>query len=179
MKLPYGFSDIKKTAKNLCRCCPIEGCDTQVEYPSRKNPCNGPSNYCQIHKIYRRKNTYIYKEKTDNLITGIDLFKNVFDNQDNVKFDKERIGNENSEDALSWNVFVTLKKANELKAVVSLITSKSYEEEPELILWGYNLNSPNKPINELEIFRKKYELEIPVKTEPDIILNTAKEAQGD
>ena len=56
--------------------------------------------------------------------------------------------------------------------------SKSYEEEPELILWGYNLNSPNKPINELEIFRKKYELEIPVKTEPDIILNTAKEVSS-
>ncbi|MGA2916057.1 MAG: hypothetical protein ABSE89_08550 [Sedimentisphaerales bacterium] len=173
--LPYGISDLKP-AKDLDYCCPIKDCKTPItKYPSKKEPRDCESNYCEEHRIYCRKNTYIYEEKTDNLITDIDLFKTIFDNPGNVKFDTKRIGYENSEDALSWNVFATLKKANELKNIASLITGKSYKEEPELILWGYNLNSPDKPINELEIFRKKYEFEIRVQTEPDIILNTAKE----
>ena len=108
------------------------------------------------------------------MIVGIDLFRDIFERQGNKKYDKERIGYEKSEDALTWNVFVTLQKAGGLKAIASLISDKSCEEEPELILWGYNLKD-GSPIKELESFRKKFESQIGVPTEPDIILKTAKE----
>jgi hypothetical protein len=172
--LPYGVNDIK-SAKDLDHCCPIKGCDTWIdEYPSREKPRNSPSNYCQKHKIYCRRKTYIYEEKLDNLTVDIDLFKDIFEKQGNKKYDIERIGYEKSEDALTWNVFVTLKNAGELKAITSLISGKSCEEEPELILWGYNLKD-GSPLEELEFFREKFESEIRVPTEPDIILKTAKE----
>jgi len=172
--LPYGVSDIKPI-KEIEHCCPIIGCDTAIAvYPSRANPHNNESNYCVKHRIYCRKNTYIFKEKTDNLITDINLFKDIFGRQDSEKYDTGRIGYENSEDALSWNVFVTLQKAGELKAIPSLISGKPCEEEPELILWGYSL-SDGSLVKELKCFRDKFEYSIQVKTEPDIILKTANE----
>jgi hypothetical protein len=178
--LPYGVSDIKP-AKDLDHCCPIKGCDTRiVEYPSREKPMNSPSNYCQKHKIYCRRNTYIYEEKLDNLIIDKELFESIFEKQNNGKYDREkkydtkRMGYEKSEDALTWNVFVTLQKAGGLKAVASLISDKSCEEEPELILWGYSLKD-GLLIKELKSFREKFERQLSIKTEPDIILKTGKE----
>lgn len=172
--LPYGVSDIKSVQK-LDHCCPIIGCDTVIAaYPSLKNPHNNESNFCAKHGIYCRKNTYIYKEKTDNLITSINSFKDIFEKKDNAKYDVDRIGYENSEDALSWNVFVTLQKAGELKAIATLISGKPCEEEPELILWGYSLSN-GSTIEELKCFKKKFESSISVQTEPDIILKTTNE----
>ena len=112
------------------------------------------------------------------MIIDVDLFKDIFERQGNEKYDIGRMGHKKSEDALTWNVFVTLQETGELKAIVSLISGQSCEEEPELILWGYSLknsSSTNKPIDELESFRKKFEYQLPIKTEPDIILKTAKE----
>jgi hypothetical protein len=175
--LPYGVNDIKPT-KDLDHCCPIKGCDTRIdEYPSMEKPRNS---YCQKHKIYCRRNTYIYEEKVDNLIIDKELFENVFEKQNNGKYDREKkydtkkMGHENSEDALTWNVFVTLQKAGGLKAVASLISDKSCEEELELILWGYSLKD-GLLIKELKSFREKFESQIGVPTEPDIILKTANE----
>lgn len=170
--LPYGVSDIKPV-KDLDHCCPIKGCDTRIdEYPSREKPKDNSSNDCQKHKIYCRRNTYIYKDKLDNLIIDKELFRSIFEKQNNEKYDK-RMGYENSEDALTWNVFVTLKKAGGLKAIASLISDKSCEEEPELILWGYSLKD-GSPLEELKSFREDFERQLQIKTEPDIILKTGK-----
>ncbi|MBM4104631.1 MAG: hypothetical protein FJ263_11420 [Planctomycetes bacterium] len=159
--LPYGVNDVT----SIDGMCPINGCNMRIsEYPTKMN-------YCPVHKIYCHRVTYVYKNKSDNLIIDLDLFNNIYEKPGNKKFDVNNIGHENSEDALTWNVFATLRKTGFLKNIVSLISGNICSEEPELILWGYSLND-NSFMKELSSFHVRYESELRVKTEPDIILKT-------
>lgn len=170
-RLPYGISDIAIREGF----CPIAGCATEIrKYPSQVQPKNSSLNYCPRHKIYCRgslnKYTYIFGNYADNLIVGSNVFNTIFIENASKKHEVQRIGYENSEDALSWNVFVSLKDAGLLKLVASMITGKKYLVEPELLLWGYYISKISKFDEYLESFRNEYEKELPVKTEPDIML---------
>lgn len=171
--LPFGISDIKNP-KDRNGYCPIIGCDTKVkEYPSRTQKNDSELNFCQKHGIFCRKSTYIYREKTENLIIDKDTFETTFNKkQENKKYDTERIGYENSEDALTWNVFISLKQTKQLKKIFSKITGKNCLDEPELVLWGYNLSRRGLFETQLGDFQDDHEIKfnLSILTEPDIIL---------
>lgn len=90
------------------------------------------------------------------------------------KFDSKWLGNENSEDALTWNVFRSLQEARCLAQIASQITGLDIKEEPRLYLWGICLTEDTfEPWDLLIEARKRFESKLPVKrplTEPDIAL---------
>jgi DNA repair ATPase RecN len=51
-----------------------------------------------------------------------------------------RFENENSEDALTWNVFRSLQRARRLHEIARLITGQEFDDEPRLYLWGLSLS---------------------------------------
>jgi len=47
-----------------------------------------------------------------------------------------RLGNENSEDALSWNVFLSLRETGKLGEAAAALVGSPGAIEPSLIVWG-------------------------------------------
>lgn len=91
------------------------------------------------------------------------------------KAETHRICHETSEDALTWNVFSRLAKAGLLSKLVSSLTNRSLNGEPELYLWGLKVclqdSSPSTPFPALARARDVFEPDITnYLTEPDIML---------
>jgi hypothetical protein len=92
-----------------------------------------------------------------------------------LKAESHRFGNENSEDALTWNVFATLARQQRLSAFLRSFFEVSTNEEPELYLWGLRvcLDGPASEeqfpalCNAREVFGKDIRK---FHTEPDIML---------
>jgi hypothetical protein len=177
-QLPYGLGDLeegfssryksKDTAvlkDGKIRCC-IAGC-TEFVIPRKTKSGLLPHNFCPIHRV-SSGSTYVYEHHEQNLIIGRDWFKKVM-----AEKWESRVQNENSEDALTWNVFVGLYALNGLKYLVKLFTGQDFDEEPELYLWGCRI-APNKfktwdnLANLRNLLEPKNEVLTP--TEPDIIL---------
>lgn len=84
-----------------------------------------------------------------------------------------------SEDALSWNVFVSLAAAGRLRQAAEHLTCRTLRTEPTLYLWGRKIDlrsgdSPEFP----ELLRVRQKLEEGITqflTEPDVMLIAQKE----
>jgi hypothetical protein len=82
-----------------------------------------------------------------------------------------RLDNENSEDALSFNVFRSLQEAGALAAAVRLLAGIDVTEEPELVVWGRRLGPASTHlVPELQAALAELEPWPGQKTEPDVIL---------
>jgi len=108
-----------------------------------------------------------------NFIVGADLVADrIVDHS--FKYDTGCLGNEKSEDALTWNVFRSLQEANMLQEVAAWITGLTIPEEPRLYLWGIRLDGDLfQPWDLLIAARRRFEQNLPVDrplTEPDIAL---------
>jgi hypothetical protein len=90
------------------------------------------------------------------------------------KFESHRLGNERSEDMLSWNVFRSLQEAGCLGMLGRAITGDSVTVEPFLLMWGIFLTDDAfDPWDLLIAARERFEANLPVQrplTEPDIML---------
>src|SRR5262249_32942684 len=97
---------------------------------------------------------------------------------------ESRFGSEMSEDALSWNVFVSLAEARKLREVTKFLTGKDLHSTPQLYLWGCRIDDPDRkhelyePLRrvraKLEPDMRKFVTELDTRsnfvTEPDIML---------
>lgn len=63
--------------------------------------------------------------------------------QSPTKAEKWRLGYENSEDAVSWNVFVGIMRAGALSHAMSWLAGRKIDGEPELYLWGSHIDLHN------------------------------------
>jgi hypothetical protein len=91
-----------------------------------------------------------------------------------AKAESHRLGYEMSEDALSWNVFVSLAVADKLKDAAYFLTGRSLTTEPDLYLWGkrIDIHGPERGTFE-PLARVRRLLETSIRnfnTEPDIML---------
>jgi hypothetical protein len=102
---------------------------------------------------------------TDN--SDIDRFKKIKE----VKRES-RIARENSEDAVTWNVFRFLGKNNLLPGFLTNLTGQKYNNA-ELILWSYSPKQ-NDTWNLLNRARSEFGEQINRGSEPDIIVLTDK-----
>jgi hypothetical protein len=79
-----------------------------------------------------------------------------------------------SEDALSWNFFVGLAEAGQLRHVVQFLTGRTVVTEPSLYLWGELIDlkqCKRERFQPLDMVRNRIEHDIKrFKTEPDIML---------
>jgi len=88
-----------------------------------------------------------------------------------AKTESWRLGNEASEDALTWNVFVGLARLGLLPEALKILTGVGLSQEPQLILWANEFTS-NGPRLWPGIQEVRHELEetTTILTEPDVIL---------
>jgi hypothetical protein len=176
--LPYGVTDFEaqpivvSAAERKVRCF-VRGCREVVESPTRHRT----GSICPKHRIWCHYSTagrtYAFAEPERNFIVDADvarrrLFGHPF------KYENHRLGQERSEDALTWNVFRSFQKAGLLHVIANHLTGQACDEEPALFLWGLCVgNDSFEPWNLLIAARQRFESTLPVdrpKTEPDIAL---------
>src|SRR4051794_32843811 len=84
---------------------------------------------------YRASGSYVLTDPLDNIIVGRDLIRRIIAGEAG-KAETGRLGNENSEDALSWNVFRSLQEANLLRSAATALVDAPFAGPLELYLWG-------------------------------------------
>jgi hypothetical protein len=152
--------------------CYVQDCKEWLR-PASKTPYY-IGDICPAHGIRcHSSGTYSYVDARRNIIVAPDLFASrILENAD--KYDTKHMGNEKSEDALTWNVFRTLQECSVLHVVAQLITGQEVSAEPYLYLWGLSISDETfKPWDLLLAARERFESNLPVerpKTEPDIAL---------
>jgi hypothetical protein len=162
-------------AKGQERACPVRSCKATLQ--RRHLPKRIQLN-CPDHEIEIRSKTFIYKNPLRNIRFECDFFERAILNNP-LKAETHRFGNENSEDALTWNVFAALAKRKRLSALSRCLSQIDNNDEPELYLWGLrvsldDLGTP-KPFDALCEARNVFESDITrLWTEPDIIMYAPK-----
>lgn len=131
------------------------------------------------HGIRLHSRTFVYWNGPDrndearlrNFIVGHDLVRTIALPK-GMKVEAHRLAI--CEDALSWNVFVSIARAGKMREAAQLLTGRSLRSEPDLYLWGHWIDDPNGKhgLHEgLREVRKRLEPDIrPFVTEPDIML---------
>jgi len=148
--------------------CPVKGCSEKVER-QRKRFKPEERFKCPDHNIYISPSTFEYQSELDNLLwkdqADLDLFKMI----KTVKRES-RIARDNSEDAVTWNVFRFLERNNLVERTLSPIIGVP-QKSSEVIYWSYN-QKENSSWSELNKARKEFGEEIKRGSEPDIIIKT-------
>jgi len=151
--------------------CYFRGCDKYLRPPTRSD--SGVA--CPKHDIFcHSSGTYSYLAPEQNAIVSEDVFKNSVLGK-SKKYDKKRLGNENSEDALTWNVFRSLQLAGCLGQCAQRLFGVPTATEPDLYLWGLRSTGDSfKLWDLLSRAREHFEGRLPPRhprTEPDVALH--------
>jgi len=157
--------------------CPLSGhYDDQLRWKEdnhRKGsePCGDPP------ASFRASPTYVLEHALDNFIVGRDLIGEAISGQWG-KADTGRLGNENSEDALTWNVLRSLQEAGCLSIAARVLADAEavteITAEPELFFWGRRLELDRAEAwTELQTVRDELEPGQGQQTEPDACLHIA------
>ena len=164
----YGMRDLKEHIEVTGREveCPVEGCRQSVV--RQKKRFRAKNKYrCPDHGIYISPSTFEYENKLDNLLwkdkDDLELLRRI-----NLVKRESRMARDNSEDALSWNVFRFLERNNLVGSVLGSAIGV-HLESPEVIYWSY---SPVERCGWKELDRARIEFgeEISRSSEPDIIV---------
>jgi hypothetical protein len=163
--------------------CPVQGCSAtllRVPYGAR-NKSDRKWPWCPEHGIRVHTNTFAYwdgngledEARLRNFIVRPDLVCAIAFAK-GMKAEAHRLGHEMSEDALSWNVFVSLAVAGQLREVAQHLIGRPLQSEPALYLWGHHIDLRHRdfaPYPELLRVRDMLEKDIhKFQTEPDIML---------
>ncbi len=148
--------------------CPVKGCCEKIER-QRKSFKREERFKCPDHNIYISPSTYEYQSELDNLLwkdqADLDLFKMI----KTVKRES-RIARDNSEDAVTWNVFRFLERNILVEKTLSPIIGVPLKSS-EVIYWSYS-QKENSSWSELNKARKEFGEEIKRSSEPDVIIKT-------
>jgi hypothetical protein len=178
--LPFGLLDLDNAIATepgppLRVRCYVRDCPHWLRPPSR----GFKGDVCPDHGIRCHLSggaaTYTYARSERNLIVARKLFKGKL-RRNPHKFESWRFGFENSEDAVTWNVFRSLQEAHCLHEVARYITGLDLRDEPTLYLWGLRMSDNSLELWDLlQAARDHFETNrLPVKrpaTEPDIGLH--------
>ena len=177
-KLPLGLDGLEENAAvrygrdgdlvkgdREIRCC-VRGCTRWLA--RRRRQQDDDTIFCPEHGIsVSTSPTYIYKDYRQNFLVDVPLLQRV----KKLKVESWRLGNERSEDALTWNVFVSLARMGCLNAALKVWIGFDGEDEPELFLWGIQTDSDEPQVWErLKQVRSSIEQGAGLPTEPDMML---------
>jgi len=148
--------------------CPVKGCNKKVDR-RRRGDKREDKFKCPLHDIYISPSTFEYGNELDNLLWKDKADLNLFEKIKTVKRES-RISRDNSEDAVSWNVFRFLERYNLLSGYLSKLVNGEISN-PEIIYWSYYHFQQNA-WNELQDGRKEFETRPRKGSEPDIIVKS-------
>lgn len=122
---------------------------------------------------FRVSPTYVLTDARQNFIVGRSLIDQVLGGNWG-KAETYRLGNENSEDALTWNVFRSLQETERLKVLTPLLCECTDASEAELYLWGRRITAVGAEAwKRLAEVRAELEPTHRQQTEPDAVLHLA------
>lgn len=180
--LPFGVDDLDprirwQTEDEIKVRCFINGCSKFVTSGKAACPVHGirsHSGVCHYEKRrFQGQPTHSYLDLSRNLIIDRETGRDRIAAHDD-KRGGERLGNENSEDALTWNVFRTLQKSQLLGGLVRQLLDVTDSSEPAIYFWG--LSASDDLFQTWDLLRRarnQFERNLPVKsvpTEPDLAL---------
>jgi hypothetical protein len=174
----FGHADFDYARLDFPASCPIRGCSAAlVDVPYRQRT----KKWCPEHGIRLHSGTFVYwnglgqedEARLRNFIVNHDLVRAIALRK-GMKAESHRLGYEMSEDALSWNVFVSLAQAGRLREVAEFLTGRQLRGQPSLYLWGRPIDAGQQqyPVYE-PLLRVREVLERDIHTyatEPDIML---------
>ena len=146
--------------------CPVKNCLREVARQKRRF-LREDRFKCPDHNIYISRSTFEYANELDNL-----LWKDADDLAflEKIKAVKResRMARDNSEDAVSWNIFRFLEKTNSLGQVIAPLIGTSLES-PEVMYWSY---SQTEKANWSKLNRARIEFGETINrgSEPDLIV---------
>lgn len=162
---PTVVAELQRSSGALDAPCPYQGHDHRIPW-SPAGYTKGTEFHGHPPVSFRVSPTYVLEDHLENFITGRDLVNKL-----TGKAETWRLGNENSEDALSFNVFRSLQEADRLTDAARLLTGLDLDGEPELIVWGHRLGQTTvEPVAELKTALDQLEGTAGQQTEPDVIL---------
>jgi hypothetical protein len=164
------------------RQCPVRRCGADlVPVPFGKTKA-GPryKQWCPEHGLRLHTKTFVYwngpgredDARLRNIMVRPELARAIALAK-GMKAESHRLGYEMSEDALSWNVFVSLAEARRLRAATKYLTGRELRSEPRLYLWGRPIaeGADRSVYGPLQGVRDVLEPDIHTHvTEPDIML---------
>jgi hypothetical protein len=167
---PFGWEELKKEIKITEKTveCPVEGCSVTVER-QREVFKTAERFRCPKHDIFISPSTFEYSSKLDNLLWRE---KPDLDILEKIKTTKResRMARDNSEDAVTWNVFRFLEKNNLVGGFLSSSIGKDLKSV-EVIYWSYS-QKENGTWSVLTKARKEFGEKEKRGSEPDIIIKT-------
>jgi hypothetical protein len=149
--------------------CPLKGCPEKVER-QRQSFKREERFRCPVHEIYISPSTFEYPQQEDNLLWKQNDDLRLLERIKAVKRES-RMARDNSEDAVTWNVFRFLERNNLTGGFLDLIGAAV--EYPEIIYWSYS-QQEDDIWAELEKARKEFGEAKKRSSEPDIIIKTEK-----
>ena len=162
---PRAVAALRRSAKDPDAPCPLVGHDHRIRW-AREGYTKGTEYHGSPPVSFRVSPTYVLEDPAENFIVGRELVAKL-----TSKAEAWRLGNENSEDALSFNVFRSLQEAGMLRDAARCLIGLEFDSEPELIVWGHNLGSTTaQPVRELKTVLNSLEGTAGQQTEPDVIL---------
>jgi len=171
-KIVYGLCDLKHDidiTPNSVE-CPVVGCTNKVDR-QRHSFRREERFLCPEHKIYISPSTFDYDQETDNLLWNSEEDLVLLETIKKVKREC-RISRDNSEDAVTWNVFRYLKNTNQLDNLLTWI-AQSDQHNTDLIYWSYSQEAQGA-WSELNKARKEFGENLQRSSEPDLIALTDK-----
>ncbi|MEO5632632.1 hypothetical protein [Gaiella sp.] len=120
---------------------------------------------------FRAAPTYVLERPLDNAIAGRELIVDAVAGRWGNP-EANRFGNENSEGALTWNVFRTLQEAGRLAVVTGALTGFEPAAEPDFFYWGRRVALDAATVwDELSATLAKLEPDAAQHVEPDVSLH--------
>lgn len=172
MRAMFGATELKREIKVTESSveCPVRDCTRIVPRQRGIFQCSKEF-LCPEHSIYISPSTFEYQNNTENLLwkgeTDLDLLRRIA-----LVKRESRIARDNSEDALTWNVFRFLEKENLLSKYLSKF-SKVEERNIEIMYWSYS-QIEKTTWSPLVQARKEFERNPDKGSEPDLIIKSDK-----
>jgi hypothetical protein len=148
--------------------CPVKFCG-QIVARQQRSFRREERFKCPDHKIYISPSTFEYARESENLLWNNEADMALLAAIKTVKRES-RLARDNSEDALTWNVFRFLENTNQLAPLLSYVTQTSHSHA-ELIYWSYS-RTGNGAWLELNKARTEFGEHLQRSSEPDLIAMT-------
>jgi hypothetical protein len=151
--------------------CPVAGC-SQVVSRKRKETANSKDIpfTCPVHGIVISPGTFEYPAESDNL-----LWQDLADTAllRKIKFARRetwRLGRDDSEDALTWNVFRYLDRTSLLVEMLSSMHGGPLKK-PQVFYWGVDPHTKSAWAD-LALMRQVFGERANAGSEPDLVVST-------
>ena len=167
----FGMEELKESIEITEKTveCPVKNCSEKVER-QRKDFKREKRFKCPKHNIYISPTTFEYQSESDNLLWKDKADSDLLEKIKKVKRES-RITRDNSEDAVTWNVFRFLERNNLIEKTLNSIIGITLKSS-EIIYWSYS-QKEEYIWSELDKARKEFEINPKKGSEPDIIIKTS------